>query len=158
MKHGSTLFLKLALILIGIPVLALCVIGISRLINNPINPDYASILYPIIAGMYASTIPFYIALYKAFKLLNYIDNNTAFSDRSVVSLKHIKCCAIVFSALYVLMMPFLYLLAQKDDAPGLIIMGMVPVFASMVIAVFAAVLQKLLREAINLKSENDLTI
>jgi len=55
-------------------------------------------------------------------------------------------------------MPFNYLLADLDDAPGLILMGIVPIFASIVIAVFAAVLQKLLRNAIDIKSENDLTI
>ena len=38
------------------------------------------------------------------------------------------------------------------------IVGMVLIFASMVIAVFAAVLQRLLQEAINIKSENDLTV
>lgn len=55
-------------------------------------------------------------------------------------------------------MPFVYFLAEKDDAPGLIIIGFVPIFASIVIAVFAAVLQRLLQEAINIKSENDLTV
>jgi hypothetical protein len=37
-------------------------------------------------------------------------------------------------------------------------MGSAIIFASMVIAVFAAVLQRLLQEAINIKSENDLTV
>ncbi|SFF04543.1 Protein of unknown function [Paenibacillus algorifonticola] len=55
-------------------------------------------------------------------------------------------------------MPLFYLLAEKDDAPGIIVIGMVMIFASMVIAVFAAVLQKLLKEAIDIKSENDLTV
>ncbi|MNP58015.1 hypothetical protein D3C76_1528910 [compost metagenome] len=55
-------------------------------------------------------------------------------------------------------MPLFYLLAEKDDAPGIIVIGMVLVFAGMVIAVFAAVLQKLLKEAIELKSEIDLTV
>ncbi|MER2256900.1 MAG: DUF2975 domain-containing protein, partial [Priestia megaterium] len=36
--------------------------------------------------------------------------------------------------------------------------GLVVPFASLVIAVFAAVLQKLLQEAIHIKSENDLTV
>jgi hypothetical protein len=62
------------------------------------------------------------------------------------------------SGLYVVIMPFVFLVADLDDAPGLIIIGMVPIFASMVIAVFAAVLQKLLQNAIDIKSENDLTV
>ncbi|MGV2488281.1 UNVERIFIED_CONTAM: DUF2975 domain-containing protein, partial [Bacillus mycoides] len=51
-----------------------------------------------------------------------------------------------------------YLVAERDDAPGIIILGMLLIFASMVIAVFAAVLQRLLKDAIDIKSENDLTV
>uniref|UniRef100_UPI0028EB9449 DUF2975 domain-containing protein n=3 Tax=Paenibacillus TaxID=44249 RepID=UPI0028EB9449 len=65
---------------------------------------------------------------------------------------------IVISSLYFVMLPFVYVVAEKDDAPGLILMGMVPVFASLVIAVFSAVLQRLLQEAIDIKSENDLVV
>jgi hypothetical protein len=158
MKRGSTLFLKVAVFLIGTPILALCVYGSYWLASNPVNPNYAHILYPILIGMYISVIPFFIALYQTFKLLNYIDKNQTFSELSVKALKNIKFCAVTISVLYVVIMPFVYLLAELDDAPGLIIIGMVPTFASIVIAVFAAVLQKLLKNAIDIKLENDLTI
>lgn len=52
----------------------------------------------------------------------------------------------------------MYLFADKDDAPGVIVIGLVIIFASIVIGVFAAVLQKLLKEAIDIKLENDLTV
>ena len=158
MKRGTTLFLKIAVFLIGTPVLALCILGLPWLANNPVNPDYAHILYPLLIGMYVSAIPFFVALYQALRLLSYIDKNEAFSELSVNALKNIKYCAITISTFYVVMMPFVYLVAEKDDAPGLIIIGMVPIFASMVIAVFAAVLQRLLQDAIDIKSENDLTV
>lgn len=158
MKHGSTLFLKIALFLIGAPVLAVCIYGLTWLPNNPLNPDYTQILYPIIIGMYVSVIPFFVALYQAYKLLSFIDKNLAFSELSVKSLKKIKLCAIIISGLYVVIEPFVFLVADLDDAPGLVIIGMVPIFASMVIAVFAAVLQRLLQEAIDIKSENDLIV
>jgi hypothetical protein len=60
--------------------------------------------------------------------------------------------------LYAAGMPLFYLIAEMDDAPGIIVIGMVVIFASMVIAVFAAVLQRLLQEAIDIKSENDLIV
>ncbi|RLL43601.1 DUF2975 domain-containing protein [Oceanobacillus piezotolerans] len=158
MKQGTTLFLKIAVFIIGIPVLAVCIIGLYWLVRNPANPDFAHLLYPIVIGMFLSAIPFYIALYQAFRLLSYIDRAQAFSQISVNALKKIKFCAIAVSTLYVVILPFIYLVAEQDDAPGLIIIGMVPIFASMVIAVFAAVLQRLLQEAIDIKSENDLTV
>ncbi len=154
----ETLFLKVVVFLIGIPVLALCLFGLPWLANHPVNPDYAHMLYPTLIGIYATAIPYYFALYQAFKLLSYIDKNKAFSELSVKALKNIKYCAIIISSLYVVMMPFVYLVAEKDDAPGLIIIGMVAIFASVVVAVFAAVLQKLLKNAIDIKSENDLTV
>lgn len=157
MKRG-TLFLKAAVILIGSPVFALSILGLPWLQNNPVNPDYAYMLYPIIIGMYIASLIFYFALYQAFKLLSYIDTNKAFSEYSVQALKNIKYCASIISALFMMMLPFVYLIAEKDDAPGLIIVGTVPIFASLVVAVFAAVLQRLLKEAFELKSENDLTV
>lgn len=158
MKRCSTIFLRIAVIFIGIPVLALCIFGLLWLAKNPVSPDYAHILYPILIGIFVSAIPFFVALYQVLRLLSYIGKNKAFSKISIKALKNIKYCAITISILYVVMMPFVYLVAEKDDAPGLIIMGMVPIFASMVIAVFVAVLQRLLQDAIDIKSENDLTI
>ncbi|MFP3887832.1 DUF2975 domain-containing protein [Priestia filamentosa] len=160
MKRGSTLFLKIAVILMGIPVLALCIFLVPEVGSYAaeLYPDMAYIKYLIFIDLYAAAIPFYIALYQAFKLLSYIDKNKAFSTISVKALKNIKYCAITISILYVVGMPLLYLIAEKDDAPGIILIGLVIIFASMVIAVFAAVLQKLLKEAIDIKSENDLTV
>ncbi|MFE4587778.1 DUF2975 domain-containing protein [Bacillus subtilis] len=114
--------------------------------------------YLVFIYLYVTAIPFYFALYQAFKLLSYIDKNKAFSGLSVRALKNIKYCAVTISIFYAAGMPVFYLMAEIDDAPGIIVIGLVIIFASMVIAVFAAVLQKLLKEAIDIKSENDLTV
>jgi len=160
MKQGSTLFLKTVIILIGIPVLALCIFLIPNIGNYAaeLYPNIAYIKYLILINLYATVIPFYFALYQAFKLVSYIDKGNAFSKLSVRALKKIKQCAVTISVLYVLGMPLFYLVAERDDAPGIIIIGMLLIFASMVIAVFAAVLQRLLKDAIDIKSENDLTV
>ncbi|WP_340373321.1 DUF2975 domain-containing protein [Peribacillus sp. FSL E2-0218] len=160
MNRVSTLFLKIAVFLIGLPVLALCIFVV------PVIAKFAVELFPnipylndlVFIYMYVTAIPFYGALYQAFKLLSYIDKNKAFSELSVVALKNIKYCAMAISILYVIGLPFFYFMAELDDAPGIIIIGLVIIFASMVIAVFAAVLQSLLKNAIEIKSENDLTV
>ncbi|WP_257346841.1 DUF2975 domain-containing protein [Pseudalkalibacillus decolorationis] len=160
MKRGSTLFLKIAVILIGIPVLALCIFLVPEIANYAaeLYPDIAYMKYLVLIVLYAAAIPFYFALYQALRLLIYIDKNIAFSELSVRALKNIKYCAITISILYVVGMPLFYLIAEIDDAPGIIVLGLIIIFASTVIAVFAAVLQKLLKEAIDIKSENDLTV
>lgn len=160
MKRGTTLFLKLAVILMGIPILALCIFLVPEIANYmaELYPDHTYLKYLVFIDLYAAAIPFYFALYQSFKLLSYIDQNKAFSELSVKALKKIKYCAITISSLFVLGMPLFYLFAEKDDAPGVILIGMVIIFASMVIAVFAAVLQKLLKNVLDIKSENDLTV
>ncbi|GIN57272.1 putative membrane protein YoaS [Lederbergia ruris] len=160
MKRGSTLFLKIAVFLIGTPILALCLFGLPMVAKEAVDSysEFAYVLYGILIVMYISAIPFFIALYQAFKLLSYIDKNEAFADISVKALKNIKYCAISISSFYVVGMPLFYFMAEVDDAPGIIVIGLIIIFASLVIAVFAAVLQRLLKEAIAIKSENDLTV
>ncbi|TMU85076.1 DUF2975 domain-containing protein [Bacillus sp. BHET2] len=160
MEKISTLFLKIAVIFLGVPVLALCIFLVPEIANLSAKslPEFAVIKYFVFIVFDASAIPFYFALYQAFKLLRYINKNKAFSDLSVIALKKIKYCAITISILHALVLPFFYIFAEVDDTPGVIFVGLVVPFASVVISVFAAVLQKLLKEAIDIKSENDLTV
>ncbi|GIO64299.1 DUF2975 domain-containing protein [Paenibacillus cineris] len=160
MKRVSTLFLKVAVFLIGLPILALCIFVVPGIADfaAELYPDHAYLKYLVFVDLYASAVPFYLALYQSFRLLIYIDRNEAFSELSVRALKNIKYCAVAISILYVAGLPLLYLIAEADDAPGVILIGLVIIFASMVIAFFAAVLQRLLKEAIDIKSENDLTV
>ncbi len=157
MKLKSTFLLKGALIIIGSIILALCIFIAVMLVREGVGEDYA-ILIPIVVVMYAAAIPFFLALYETWKLVLQIDTNQAFSEVSVKRLQKIKYCAVGVSAVYVIGLPFLYQLAQGDDAPGVIMLGLIIIFASAVIAVFAAVLQQLLKNAIDLKSENELTV
>lgn len=95
MKRGTTLFLKIAVILIGIPILAICIFLVPEIANYTaeLYPEMAFIKYLFLVNLYAAAIPFYFALYQAFKLLTYIDRNKAFSELSVTALKNIKYCA-----------------------------------------------------------------
>ncbi|WP_339147615.1 MULTISPECIES: DUF2975 domain-containing protein [unclassified Sutcliffiella] len=156
----ETLFLKIAVFLIGAPVLALCIFFLPWVPKEGAEffPKLAFMQYPFLIGVSATAIAFFMALYQALKLLSYIDKNNAFSELSVKALKTIKYCAVIISSIYVLFLPLFYIIGEVDDAPGIIVLGLVIIFASAVIAVFAAVLQKLLKNAIDIKSENDLTV
>jgi hypothetical protein len=150
MKRCSTIFLKIAVIVIGIPVLALCIFWL------PSVADYLH--YPILIGVYATAITFFGSLYQASKLLSYIDKNKAFSELSVKALKYIKCCSITISIIYAVLIPFVFPIADADDAPGLMGFPIVFIFAASLVGVFATVLQRLLQDVIDIKSENDLTV
>lgn len=154
MKRGSTLFLRGAVVLIGLVVLVLCVFVLPAGISSD-NTDYYR---PILFGLYIPALPFFFALHQALKLLGYVDQEKAFSVGSVNAFRNIKYAALVISALFAAGMPYIFYVADKDDAPGAVAIGLVIAFASFVIATFAAVLQTLIQHAVDIKSENDLTV
>jgi hypothetical protein len=121
------------------------------------NPETDYLQYPFLVCAYVLSIPFFVALYQTFKLLIYIDRNKAFSELSVRALRYIKYCAITISILIVLGIIFVVIFIEGDLA-GVIGLGLMCTFASSIIATFAAVLQRLLQEAIDIKSENDLIV
>ncbi len=153
MKQGSTLFLRIVIYLIGLAVLGICVIIVGVSVSGN-----AGIYLPVMLVMGAAAIPFFYALYQAVLLLRYIDNDTAFSELSVKAIKNIKNCAFIISVLYAAGMPYIIYVADKDDAPGAVMLGLVFIFAPLIVSVFAAVLEKLLQRALDIKSENDLTV
>jgi len=94
----ETLFLKVVIFLIGIPILGLCIFGLPSVANEAAEHYPAYLLYPVLIGMYAATVPFFFALYQTLKILSYIDKNKAFSELSIKALKNIKYCAITISS------------------------------------------------------------
>ncbi len=163
MKKGTTLFLKAALLIIALPVAVICIYLMPQLIMEAFDHMNGENVLPfIILGLVTvallSAIPYYIALFQAYKLLRLIETSDAFSSASVQALRKIKKSAFWISLFYTIGLPFIFMVAQWDDAPGLVLIGMVIVGASIVVGVFAAVLEALLQEAITYKTENELTI
>ncbi|MBE9917051.1 DUF2975 domain-containing protein [Paenibacillus donghaensis] len=158
MIRSKTTFLKLAVVTLGIIALLLCIYWLPGYAKNvaETNPDYAYLRYPVLIFVYITAVPFYMALYQALKLLHYIESKNAFSELAVESLKHIRYCAIAIIALYVIGVIFLWF--QNDLNSSITMTGAIVIFATSAVAVFAAVLQELLKNALEIKSENDLTI
>lgn len=161
MDRGSTLFLKCVILVMALVALALAIWVNPWYVNAAakLTPGLPFSLTFYKVALYLIIVPLGITLYQAFRLLVLIDRKAAFSGLSVIALKSIKLCAAVVSILLLIgLMPPTYLLAQAEDAPGLVLMGMAFSLVPLVISTFAAVLQRLLREAIAMKSENELTV
>ncbi|QOR64772.1 DUF2975 domain-containing protein [Cytobacillus suaedae] len=158
MKWVNTYLLKVSIYLAALIVLLLCIFWIPWAAGqlSILNPEYAYMRYPVQFGIYLTTIPFFTALYQANKLLVYIENNNAFSDLSIESLRMIKHCAISIVGLYAIGIALL--ISQNALHPSLGLIGLSITFASIVIAFFAALLQKLLKSVLEIKSENELTV
>jgi len=103
-------------------------------------PEYSFMQYPIIIGLYAAAICFFYALFQFWFLLNGIDRDGMLLAKR---LKAIRFSAIVFSVLYALCaMPIIFLAADADDAPGLILFGMYLDLFPIGAAAVAAVLER----------------
>ncbi|MCE9548856.1 DUF2975 domain-containing protein [Candidatus Nomurabacteria bacterium] len=159
-KKGSTLFLKFALIILAFIAVVFCLILFFGFEGEGIRhvPYLQRFLDPFLILMFSTVIPFYVALIQAWKLLTYIDQSLVFSENSVQALKNIKYCGVVMSLIYASAMPIVFRFAEQDDAPGVIIVWAAIIGAPIVVSVFAAVLEKLVRSAIDIKTENDLTV
>ena len=158
MKKNSTIFLRAIIVLIGIVALIVMIrfpLTEGRAVNLNLFSVYSD---PFIVYGYLASIPFFVALYQAFKLLGYIGQNEVFSLSSVKALRTIKYYAIIQSILIVMAGVYIRIFHDKNDDPaGAIAMGIVATFISIVIATAAAVFEKILQKAVDIKSEKDLT-
>jgi hypothetical protein len=160
MKRGSTIFLQVIIVLIGIGVLAF-MLWEPNVEGRNVNATLFQVYFndPFLVYAYASSIPFFVALYQAFKLLGYIGYNKVFSPNSVRALRTIKYCAMATAGLIVLGVAYIFIANRgQDDIAGGVAMGIVTTFASIIIATASAVFEKLLQSAVDMKSENDLTV
>lgn len=159
MKGVSIIFLQAVIILISLVTVALLIwlpLTEGRAANLSLFHIYSD---PFILYSYTGSIAFFITLYKAFKLLDYVRQNKVVTTESVKALRSIKYCAVLIGILIVLAGMYIRLFHNKEDDPaGFLAICIVAAFASIVVITAAALFEKILQNAVDIKSENDLTI
>jgi hypothetical protein len=158
MKRSSTLFLQAVIVLIGIGALAFLLVEPHFEGRNK-NATVFEIYFkdPFLAYAYGASIPFFVGLYQAFKVVGYARDNKVFSPTAVNALRTIKFCAIAIIGLVVGSVGFMPF-GDPDDGPPGVAMRVVVTFASLVVATAAAMFERILKNAVEIKSENDLTV
>lgn len=158
MKRSSTLFLKFVVSLIAIGTLTY-MIWFPQTEGRAVNLDLINIYSdPFIIYIYLASTPFFVGLHQVFKLLNLIDINRAFSQEAVNILKNIKFASLSLICFIALALLYIRFMASGEDPAGPTAIGIFVSFIAVVVAVASAVFQKLLQNAVNIKSENDLTV
>jgi uncharacterized paraquat-inducible protein A len=159
-KRSSTIFLQVVIVVIGISALAL-MLWEPHLEGRNAHATLFEIYFkdPFLAYAYLASIAFFVALFQAFTLLRYIGQNEVFSRKSVRALRTIKHCAMVLVAMIGAAVAYLFIAVRgKDDIAGGVAIGLFMIFISVVIGTAAAVFERLLQTAVDMKSENDLTV
>jgi hypothetical protein len=157
-KRSSTTFLQIVILLVGLGAAALLlwepqVEGVNAHATN------FEIYFkdPFLALVYVGSIPFFTALYHAFKILGYAGRNNVFSPPAVKSLRTIKYCAIAIIG-FVAIAEIVIFSHTSDDRAGGVFMGLLITVGSVIVATAAATFQRVLQNAVDIKSENDLIV
>jgi hypothetical protein len=158
MKFGATVFLRGVLLLIGIGALAFLLVEPHYEGRNAHATLFAIYFKdPFLAYAYVASSAFFVGLYHAFKVLAYAGRNAEFSPAAVRSVRTIKYCAFALIGFVVGGEVFI-MLHESDDRAGGVFMGVLIFFGSIVVATGMAILERTLQNAVDMKSENDLTV
>jgi len=158
MKRSSTIFLQVVIVLIGIGALAF-MLWQPHIEGRNAHATLFEIYFkdPFLAFAYIASIPLFVALYQAFKVLGHVRQNQTFSQATVKALRTVKYCAIAIIGFVVVSVVFM-IFGDKDDRPAGVFMRILITFPSIVIAAAAAVFERVLQNGVDIKSENDLTV
>ena len=159
MKRGSILFLRAVILLVGVGVLA-GLLWEPQIEGRNVNADLVTIYFrdPFLAYVYVGALPVFYGLYQGFKLLGYVGQGRAISPGAVEALRRIKYCALAVIAFIVGAEAYIILLVVEDDKAGGVAMGVFTGFACVVTVAAAAVFERVLQSAVDLKSDHDLTV
>src|SRR5712672_4489335 len=158
MKRGSTIFLQVVIVLIGVGALTL-LLWEPHIEGRNAHATLFQIYFndPFLAYAYIGSISFFVALYQAFKVLGHAGQNKVFSPAAVKALRTIKYCAIAIIG-FVAVGELFIMMGDSDDRAGGVFMGVLITFGSIVIATAAATFERILQNALDIKSENELTV
>ena len=158
MKGSSTIFLQVVVVLIGIGALAI-MLWEPHIEGRNAHATLFEIYFkdPFLAYAYVGSIPFFMALYQAFKVLGYVRQNKTFSQATVKALGTIKYCAIAIIG-FVAVGAIFIMFGDSEDRPAGVFMRILITFPSIVVATAAGMFERILQNAVDIKSENDLTV
>jgi hypothetical protein len=158
MERGSILFLRAVLVLISVSALAL-LLWEPQTEGRNAHATAFQIYFkdPFLAYVYVASVALFVALYHAFKVLGYIGQDKMLSPAGLRHLRTIKRCAMVIIA-FVAGAELIIILSNNDDPQGGFFIGVLIAFASTVVATAMSVLERTLQNAVDIKSEHDLTV
>lgn len=161
MKRIPIIFLQAVVIITGIAALTF-MLWEPHIEGRNIDSTLFEIYFkdPFLIYVYIASMSFFGGLYQVFKLLRYIGQNNLFTQNSLSALRTIKHCAIALIT-FVLGAEAYFFIVQSnkgEDIAGGVMIGFFMIFIALIIATMVTLFEKILQNAVEMKSENDLTI
>lgn len=138
MNRGSALFLQIVIVLLGLVVLGL-MLGEPHLEGRNAHATIFEIYFqdPFLAYVYVGSLPFFVALQRAYALFGHVRRTGAFSAATVDALRSIQRCALVLLGFVAGGLIFVVRAGDPDDRPAGVFMGLLIALAATAVATVA---------------------
>lgn len=149
MKSSSALFLQVVIVLIGIGILGL-MLWEPHLEGRNAHATTFEIYFkdPFLAYVYIGSIPFFVAVHRAFGLFGHVRRNGTFSQETLNALRTIKRCAMALLGFIAGAVIIILITGDGEDRPAGVFMSGLAAFGASVIATAAAMLARNLQRAL----------
>lgn len=150
MKRASAIPLQGITVIIGITLLVL-MLWEPHLEGRNVNATPFEIYFkdPFLAYAYLGSIPFFVALYKAFTLFGNAGRNQFFTANSLQALRTIKYCMLGTAGLVVGGIAYIIISnGGQDDVAGGVAMGLMATLVSLIAAGTAALFERRVNKAV----------
>lgn len=146
MKKSFAIFLQLVLVLAGIAALVF-LLWEPRIEGRNLHATLFEIYFkdPFLAYAYIASVPFFVALYTAFRALGAGQENM-FPQSALKALRTIRYCALATIGFVVMGEIIFILFNNSDDRAGGVFMGLLITCGAGIVAATAERLEKALRK------------
>jgi hypothetical protein len=147
MKRRVALSLQVVIVLIGIGTLAF-MLWEPHLEGRNAHATTFEIYFkdPFLAYVYVGSIPFFVALYRAFGLFGHVRKSGAFSQVTLDTLRAIKRCAMVLVGFVLGGVVIILVFGDKEDRPAGLFMSLLATLTASGIATAAAMFARNLQK------------
>jgi len=145
MKRSTAIFLQVILVVIGIGALGF-LLWEPHIEGRNAHATIYQIYFndPFLVFAYIGSIPFFVGLHQAFKVLSYAGHNMLYSHAAAKALRTIKYCAISIIG-FVAIGEIVIMLSASDDRAGGVFVGLLITVGSVVTAIVAAKFERIVQ-------------
>lgn len=149
LKRSTTIVLQAAIVLVGTAALAF-LLGEPHVEGRNAHATVFEIYCkdPFLAYVYVGSLPFFVALHRAYRLLGRVRQTGAFSAETVESLRTIRRCAFTLLGFVAGGVVIIFFAGDKDDRPAGFFMALLVALSSGAIATAATLLARKLSQTL----------
>lgn len=147
MKLNKSNALKGLLILIATAIGLIMFIALPNLLSHALSAkNNLWLIIPIVMGAYISLLSLAYSLFLGYKLIIKLENDTFYDAITLMYLGYISYSFMLMSLIAFCLSPIFYIIAQKEDAPGILALWIIYTLAlitfSLIISLFKDVIKK----------------